>query len=133
MTTNAMSCVLRISNGAYTALLAGDIGQAQELQLVQQNVPLRADVLLVPHHGSKTSSSSEFLQAVAPKWALVQSGYRNRYGHPAEPVMRRYQDAGIAVLNSPQCGAMHWKTMDAERLECERTIKLRYWHHRIPG
>lgn len=133
MTTNAMSCVLRISNGAYTALLAGDIGQAQELQLVQQNAPLRADVLLVPHHGSKTSSSSEFLQAVAPKWALVQSGYRNRYGHPAETVMRRYQDAGITVLNSPQCGAMHWKTMDAERLECERTIKLRYWHHRIPG
>ena len=133
MTTNAMSCVLRISNGAYTALLAGDIGQAQELKLVQQNAPLRADVLLVPHHGSKTSSSPEFLRAVAPTWALVQSGYRNRYGHPAEPVMRRYQEAGIKVLNSPQCGAMHWKTMNAELLECERTRKLHYWSHLAPN
>ena len=131
--TNAMSCVLRISNGTQTTLLVGDIGTAQEQRLVQSHAPLDADVLLVPHHGSKTSSSPEFLQAVTPRWALVQSGYRNRYGHPAPPVMSRYQDAGITVFNSPQCGAMRWKTEDAERLECERTRILRYWHHRAPN
>ena len=131
--SNAMSCVLRISNGSQSALLAGDIGVAQELQLVQSRAPLRADVLLVPHHGSKTSSSAEFLQAVAPRWALVQSGYRNRYGHPAESVSRRYVDAGITLLNSPQCGAMRWRTDYAEDIECERTRILRYWHHRAPN
>lgn len=131
--TNAMSCVLRISNGKQTALLAGDIGAAQEYQLLQAHAPLDADLLLVPHHGSKTSSSPEFLQAVTPRWALVQSGYRNRYGHPAPLVMSRYQDVGARVVNSPQCGAMRWRTEDAERLECERTRILRYWHHRVPN
>ena len=131
-TTNAMSCVLRVSNGVQTVLLAGDIGQAQERELVQSLAPLRADVLLVPHHGSKTSSSPEFLQAVAPRWALVQSGYRNRYGHPAPPVLARYRDAGIRVINSPQCGAWRWQSAQAQNAECERTIKQRYWHHRAP-
>ncbi|HSO45127.1 MAG TPA: DNA internalization-related competence protein ComEC/Rec2, partial [Rhodoferax sp.] len=90
--TNAMSCALRIGNGRQTALLAGDIEQAQEAQLLARNLGgapgpnhptgnLQADVLLVPHHGSKTSSSAAFLDAVQPRLALVQTGYRNRFGH----------------------------------------------------
>ena len=130
--TNALSCVLRVSNGVQTALLVGDIGQAQELQMVAAQAPLRADVLLVPHHGSKTSSSAEFLQAVAPRWAVVQSGYRNRYGHPAPPVLARYREAGIRVFNSPQCGAWRWQSTQAQKPDCERTIKRRYWHHSAP-
>jgi competence protein ComEC len=126
--TNARSCVLRISNGVQAALLVGDIGQEQEQLLLRMQAPLRADVLLVPHHGSKTSSSREFIDAVAPQWALVQSGHRNRYGHPAPEVLQRYQDAGVIAHNSPQCGAWSWSSVRAHHSECERTSKMRYWH-----
>ena len=129
--TNALSCVLRISNGTHSALLAGDIEQAQELQLVKTGVNLQADVLLVPHHGSKTSSSAEFLEAVKPQVAWVQAGYRNRYGHPAEPVLVRYADQGIRVLDSPHCGAALWQSAKPKDVRCQREEALRYWHHRL--
>src|SRR4029453_13848522 len=83
--SNAMSCVVPIPNGAHPVLLAGDIEQAQEARLAQQGAALKADLLLVPHHGSKTSSSDAFLDAVRPSLAGVQTGYRNRFGHPAAP------------------------------------------------
>ncbi len=131
---NAMSCVLRISNGVQTALLAGDIERAQEARLVAQNESdhLQANVLLVPHHGSKTSSSPEFLDAVNPQWALVQSGYRNRFGHPTAVVMQRYAERDIGVINSPHCGAMTWKSWQTAGVACTRQQALRYWHHRVP-
>ncbi len=141
--TNAMSCVLRIANGAQTALLAGDIEQAQEAQLLVRNsgsaavpgqspVNLHADVLLVPHHGSKTSSSAAFLEAVQPRLALVQSGYRNRFGHPASPVLVRYDERGIRVVDSPHCGAASWQSLHPDGVQCAREVQKRYWHHRVP-
>ena len=129
---NALSCTLRISNGRQTALLAGDIEQAQETLLVAGGAPLRATLLLVPHHGSKTSSSEAFLDAVSPSLALVQSGYRNRFGHPADPVLARYADRQILVFDSPHCGAMTWRSVDAQQVQCHRQTALRYWHHRVP-
>lgn len=130
---NALSCVLRISNGRQTALLAGDIEQLQEGRLVQTQAPvLRADVLLVPHHGSKTSSSAVFLDAVQPRFAWVQSGYRNRFGHPAAAVLARYYTRGIAVQDSPHCGAMHWESTHPEAMQCERDVQRRYWQHQVP-
>ena len=130
--SNAMSCVLRISNGAHTALLVGDIEKAQELRLVGEGARLRADVLLVPHHGSKTSSSPEFLDAVKPTMALVQSGYRNRYGHPAAPVLVRYAERQISVVDSPHCGAVTWQSAQPTQVKCQREEAMRYWHHRVP-
>ncbi len=129
---NALSCTLRISNGRQTALLAGDIEQAQETLLVASGAPLRATLLLVPHHGSKTSSSAAFLDAVSPSLALVQSGYRNRFGHPADPVLARYADRQIPVFDSPHCGAATWRSVDAQQVQCHRQTALRYWHHRVP-
>ncbi len=156
---NALSCVLRISAGVQTALLVGDIEQPQEAYLVAQAriaagppqgdaapsggsephavgsvgaTSLKAQVLLVPHHGSKTSSSAAFLDAVQPQWALVQAGYRNRFGHPAVSVLRRYQERQIAVLDSPHCGAMTWRSWQADRMDCQRSQALRYWHHHVP-
>jgi len=129
---NAKSCVLRISNGMTAALLAGDIELAQEGRLVAQGVGLRADVLLVPHHGSKTSSSAAFLAAVRPSLAIVQAGYRNRFGHPAAPVLDRYRALGIAVIDSPHCGAARWHSADPQRVACQREAAPRYWHHRFP-
>ncbi len=129
---NAISCVLRISNGPKTALLAGDIELPQERRLVAQGAALKADVLLVPHHGSKTSSSAAFLDAVSPSLALVQAGYRNRFGHPAAPVMERYDDRSIAVLDSPRCGAVAWRSWQPDAPDCQRQVARRYWHHRVP-
>ena len=130
--TNAMSCVLRISNGQTSALLAGDIEQAQEAALVAHGAQLRADVLLVPHHGSKTSSSAIFLDAVAPRLALLQVGYRNRFGHPAEMVRARYQERHIKVLDLPRCGAIGWQSVRPQESSCQRQMLARYWHHRVP-
>ncbi|WP_431099650.1 DNA internalization-related competence protein ComEC/Rec2 [Polaromonas aquatica] len=135
--SNAMSCVLRISSsrfpGSRTALLVGDIESPQELRLAT-GVPasLKADFLLVPHHGSKTSSSAVFLDAVKPQWAVVQSGYRNRFGHPVESVVARYEERGVRLVKSPQCGAATWQSLYPDEVRCQREQGKRYWHH-VPG
>ncbi len=158
---NALSCVLRVSNGTHTALLVGDIEAAQEASLVRRytaNPPvlpelvegsfdatqdrlrqaqpermnLQADVLLVPHHGSKTSSSPAFLDAVNPKLALVQAGYRNRFGHPVAPVMARYAERDIQVIDSAHCGAALWRSDQPQTVACQREQGRRYWHHLVP-
>jgi len=130
--SNALSCVLRVANGRRAALFAGDIELAQESRLVAEGAPLRADVLLVPHHGSKTSSSDAFLAAVDPELGIVQAGYRNRFGHPARPVVDRYRDRGIALVDSPRCGAAMWRSWDSGAARCQRQLARRYWHHRVP-
>jgi competence protein ComEC len=131
---NALSCVLRISNGVQTALLAGDIEAPQELRLVnEQSAALKADVLLVPHHGSKTSSGLAFLQAVQPREAWVQAGYRNRFGHPASLVAQRYADANISLIDTPRCGAIRWQSdaVSSSHSTCQRDLQRRYWHHKF--
>ncbi|MFT3814472.1 MAG: DNA internalization-related competence protein ComEC/Rec2 [Acidovorax sp.] len=128
--SNALSCVLRIRDAQGTAaLLVGDIERPQEQALLARGAPLSATVLLAPHHGSKTSSSAAFLDAVAPRIALVQSGYRNRFGHPAPEVLGRYRERGVAVVSSPACGAALWKSADPQALRCERAANPRYWQH----
>jgi competence protein ComEC len=128
---NAMSCVLRVGNGRQSALLVGDIEQPQEARLLAAQAVLRTDVLLVPHHGSKTSSSAAFLQAVQPRIAIVQAGYRNRFGHPAALVMERYRRHDVQVVQSPQCGAAWWRSAQPAALQCQRAIAFRYWNHRL--
>jgi competence protein ComEC len=129
---NALSCVLRISNGQRTALLVGDLEQPQEARLVRDGAQIRADVLLVPHHGSKTSSSGSFLDTVQPSIALVQAGYRNRFGHPAPPVLARYLDRNIRVIDSPHCGAATWRSEQPALVTCQRIIEPHYWDHLVP-
>jgi competence protein ComEC len=131
--TNAMSCTLRLTNGVQTALLAGDIEQTQEARLVAvESANLRADVLLVPHHGSKTSSSIAFLDAVQPRIALVQAGYRNRFGHPVPSVLVRYGERQVKVIDTPHCGAITWQSWRADAVQCQREADRRYWHHQVP-
>ena len=135
---NAVSCVLRIQSAeaagraAQVALLVGDIEKPQEEALLAAHAALRADLLLLPHHGSKTSSSEAFLEAVQPHWAWVQSGYRNRYGHPADVVMQRYLQRNIVVRDSPHCGAMRWRSDLPAETDCSRTVQMHYWSHRVP-
>lgn len=133
LSPNARSCVLRIRAQGQTVLLTADIEAFQEQALTERmGKDLQADVLLVPHHGSKTSSTDVFLDAVKPRIAWVQAGYRNRYGHPAPEVMARYAAHDIPVWDSPHCGAMHWRSDQAHQVLCERDLQRRYWHHRAP-
>ncbi len=129
--SNALSCVLRIRGAKGTALLSGDIEAAQERELIARGLTA-VDFWLVPHHGSKTSSTPELLQALQPAVALAQAGYRNRFGHPAPGVVARYREAGIAWFDTSHCGAAVWRSDAPRALRCERAENLRYWHHSAP-
>jgi competence protein ComEC len=124
--TNAVSCVLRVADAAgRSALLPGDIEAPQEDALLARAPgALRSDVLLVPHHGSRTSSTAAFLAAARPRSAVIQVGYRSRYGHPAPQVLDRYEALGIAVVRSDHCGAWSW---DGDEAHCTRDVRRRYW------
>jgi competence protein ComEC len=125
---NALSCVLRVSGPGRSVLLTGDVEAAQESALLRRDAAaLAADVLLVPHHGSRTSSTAAFLDAVAPRLALVQAAYRSRYGHPAPAVLRRHAERGIDVVRSDRCGAFTLEAGGGTR--CQRETARRYWHH----
>ncbi|QNN59466.1 DNA internalization-related competence protein ComEC/Rec2 [Diaphorobacter ruginosibacter] len=131
---NAASCVLRVTDAqGVSALLAGDIELAQEWALLAQGALAPVHLLLVPHHGSKTSSSEAFLDALKPRIAVVQAGYRNRFGHPAPAVMGRYRERSVVVAATPVCGAVHWRSDRAQDVGCERERTARYWHHRVPA
>jgi competence protein ComEC len=145
--SNAMSCVLRVagtgSGAGRSVLLSGDIERGQELALLASDeaarfaapenagVPdmLRSELLIAPHHGSKTSSTAAFLDAVAPRVAVFQAGYRNRFGHPAPEVLQRYRERGIAILSTPACGAFIANAEGPAPGLCHRDNARRYWHH----
>ncbi len=138
---NGLSCVLRISSGMSgnpsirsSALLVGDIEQPQEAALLAgaDRDKLKVDFLLVPHHGSKTSSSAAFLDAVKPHVAVVQAGYRNRFGHPVPSVVARYKAQGVQLVDAAHCGAALWSSERPERLDCQRAIAPHYWQHSAP-
>jgi competence protein ComEC len=126
---NARSCTLRISNGRTAILLAGDIEAAQEARLVQESAGgLRADVLLAPHHGSGTSSTLAFLQAVHPSVGVFQVGYRNRYKHPKKEVYERYGELGVQRLRTDDTGAVTLDFDGAVAYQAYRREHARYWY-----
>ncbi len=127
LSSNAMSCVLRVSNGRHSAWLGGDIDAAREVRLALSRPELRATVMLAPHHGSLTSSSPVLLNTLLPRWVLVQSGYRNRFGHPAPAVLERYRQRDIGWVTSPTCGAATWRSDDPGAVACQRELTRRYW------
>jgi competence protein ComEC len=123
---NNQSCVLRIAAGGSSMLLTGDIERAAESFLLEKIPP--TNVLLVPHHGSRSSSSAEFIAAVAPRWAIVPAGYRNRFGHPAREVLERYERAGVTVLRTDLDGAVNVVLREGlVRVQAERSLRPRYW------
>lgn len=107
---NNRSCVIRVSNRHHSLLLTGDIQRKTEKFLLKQaRSEIKSEVITVPHHGSKTSSTLEFIQAVSPALALVPAGYRNRFGHPKEQVLVRYKENDSQVLNTVDSGAITLK------------------------
>ncbi|MDX8384971.1 MAG: DNA internalization-related competence protein ComEC/Rec2 [Gallionella sp.] len=128
---NNLGCVLRISTGENHILLTADIEKQVEQRLLAEHVSkLEADLLVVPHHGSKSSSSDSFVTAVNPDYAVFTVGNRNRYGHPKDEVVQRYADIGAEILRSDQDGAI-LVDMDEQGLQIERYRKThwRYWTH----
>jgi competence protein ComEC len=128
---NARSCTLKVTLGDRSILLPGDIEKAQEAELLESSPhKLRASILLAPHHGSGTSSTVAFLDAVKPDMAVFQVGYRNRYRHPKQEVFDRYGDLGIKRLRTDDAGAitLHFATtLDADAF---RSSHARYWYGR---
>jgi competence protein ComEC len=124
-----MSCVLKVTTAQGSALLTGDIETLSEQALTgRHGERLRADVLLAPHHGSRTSSSPEFLAAVAAKTVIFPVGYRNRFRHPNAEVLRRYEATGARLARTDRDGAVTVDFAVSRRLTFEREARRRYWH-----
>lgn len=128
--TNNLSCVIRIVSRHGSALLTGDIETVDEMRLLQRHAPeLRSDVLLVPHHGSNTSSSPQFIAAVGASRAVFTVGYRNRFGHPRPNIVTRYGEWETQMFRSDGDGAVTFNFTSAGITSTrEREMRKRYWH-----
>jgi competence protein ComEC len=104
--SNDDSLVLRLQDGSVRFLLAGDIQKKVEQRLVKEDAEIAADFLKVPHHGSKTSSTADFIAAVAPRVGVVSAGEANPFGHPAPGTIERYAQAGVRLLRTDRDGAV---------------------------
>ncbi|HSQ82324.1 MAG TPA: DNA internalization-related competence protein ComEC/Rec2 [Casimicrobiaceae bacterium] len=105
--SNDLSCVLRVASRAGSVLLTGDIEAMSEGELLARDASaLRAEVLVVPHHGSRTSSTPTFVAAVSPRIAIIAAGYRNRFGHPRGEILAHYVRAGAECARTDVEGAI---------------------------
>jgi competence protein ComEC len=118
MSLNDSSLTLRLALGRFAVLLTGDIEARAEARLIAAPSRLDATVLKVPHHGSRTSSTPAFVDAVAPRLAVISVGADNRYRLPSPEIERRYRARGTCVLRTDRCGAVTIET-DGARLAVE--------------
>jgi competence protein ComEC len=107
---NDDSVVLRLVYGSISILLAGDIEQSAEASLVQSGANLRADLMKVPHHGSRTSSTEAFVDAVNPRYAVISVGERSRFGHPHASVVNRYLMREVKLFQTGRDGMVTVET-----------------------
>jgi competence protein ComEC len=130
--TNHFSCVLRVTAGSRRMLLTSDIEALDEAALLARYPgDLAADVLLVPHHGSKTSSTAAFLNAVAAPTAIIPVGYRSRFGHPKAEVVARYEAMATSLWRTDRDGAVAVRLAESGvTVSGWRHEHGRYWHGR---
>lgn len=133
---NDRSCVLRVATAGAAALLTGDAEARSEGEMLARDAALvRAQLLLVPHHGSKTSSTLAFVDAVHPEVGILSVGYRNRFHHPAEAVVGRYRSRGIVLRRTDEEGALRaiLPAHEGDRVLVEPLVRdRRYWSERPP-
>ena len=131
LSQNERSCVIKVSNAHHSLLLLADIEKHSERYLLKtQREALKADVMLVPHHGSKTSSLWPFIAAIDPQFALVSAGYRNRFNLPHPTIMARYQQLHIPVFNTAHYGEIQviFPSDDTEiRYALKRSDNKKFW------
>ncbi len=126
---NDRGCVLKITSRFGSILLSADIERVSEQDLLER-MPnlLAADVLVVPHHGSRTSSTDAFIDAVHPAVAIFTVGYRNRFGHPKPEIVERYLARGIKTWRTDENGALGLRFgADGLSMQSQRQIRQRYW------
>jgi competence protein ComEC len=131
---NNASCVLKISSVNGSVLLPGDIEKNTERSLVQyKREKLKADVLIAPHHGSKTSSTIEFLEAINPRYVLYPVGYKNRFGFPNKMIIDRYKKERIRGFDTATDGALTVRFYDGLdiRVESFRSESSKFWNWRL--
>ncbi len=128
ITDNNRSCVVKVTSQAGSLLLTGDIEKAAEMALLN-SIPekLKSDVLTVPHHGSKTSSTVGFIAAVAPSVSVFTTGYLNRFGHPKPLIVERYQSYGGIMRRSDYDGALQIDFVN--NLQVKNKISLVSWRN----
>ncbi len=126
---NDSSCVVLVEAGGHGLLLTGDIEADAELELVEKNRLATVDVIVVPHHGSLTSSSMPLVDAASPMLAIVSAGYANRWGFPKDRVVKRWQSVGARVLSTATSGAVSLRLCTTDGLRAVRTD--RYQRHRF--
>lgn len=127
---NDQGCVLRIRGQYHSVLLPGDIGSVPEAALVSRGLE-PVDVVLAAHHGSKNSSSPQFVAAVQAGHVVAQAGLWNRYGHPSPEVQARWEDSGTAFWRTDQQGAVTIRSRSEElTVSSEREFSRRYWQSR---
>ena len=127
---NNASCVLEVSAGDHRLLLTGDIEAPVEILLAHRERFSKSDVVVVPHHGSRTSSRQALVDAARPDLAIVAAGYGNRWGFPKEDIVRRWEAAGAEVVNTAMAGAVSQQVCAAEGggpVARERIRAVRYW------
>lgn len=129
---NHFSCVLRIASAGQRMLLTSDIEAVDEAEMLARDADaLRAEVLLAPHHGSRTSSSPAFVKAVAAKEVIFPVGYHNRFGHPKAEVVERHLAQGSRLWRSDRDGAVMVRLApDGIEMQAQRQLVRRYWHGR---
>ena len=133
MKSNAMSCVFRLqSSRGVRALLVVNMEADQEWRLIAAEHDLHADWLLVPHHGSATRSTPGFVHAVQPPVAVVQAGYRNRFGHPSPNVLAQYSQYKVLMVQPHLCGASLGANNGPHLVRRGRDLQQHHWHHRLP-
>jgi competence protein ComEC len=131
---NDSSCVLEVKGARSSALLTGDIEADAESMLVAHGLE-RVDVVVAPHHGSRTSSSPAFVNALRPRIAVFSTGYRNRWGFPRPEVLERWRAVGALTLNTAESGGIELTLADGESpisFREHRRTHARYWRRR-PG
>jgi len=119
---NDSSLVMKISFGGFSLLIPGDISSGIEKRLIQSGADLKSDILIVPHHGSRHSSSPEFIKATACRYAIVSSGKSNIFKHPHPDVLARYEKAGAKVIRTDRNGAVTIK-ISGRQLQISTFIK----------
>lgn len=135
---NDTSCVLKVSTGSQSILVMGDASKQIEQKLIQtfkQNPDqLKATLLVAGHHGSQTATSSAWIAAVKPKWAIFSAGYLNRYHFPNRQVVQRLQNAGVYLINTACSGAIQVKMTSKQlRIENRQRIDMKTWYHHQCG
>jgi competence protein ComEC len=119
---NNDSIVMRLQIGERALLLTGDIEMAGENGMLRAGPDLRADVVKVAHHGSKTSSTAGFIAAARPRFAIISVGQTSIFGHPNSEVLERWNQSGSQVLTTGSSGTIT-VTTDGRELEIETFVK----------